>query len=284
MHECLNSKEKMNKNIAKAFEQAEKNNSAVLIGFVTGYCPDYETSKLILKTMAKYCSIIEVGVPFNTSTSDSAIIMEANDRAIANGATTEKVLKLIKEVKSEIENPPAFITMGYLNNIFQKGVSDFITKAKTNHIDGCIFVDANLGSPEDSELFEECNKNDIGYIKLVTPTNDESYIKDTLKKCNSWIYVVSYAGVTGIKKYNAEYISKSVQMIRKNSSDIKIGVGFGIKTQDDVKEVSKYANAVIVGSGIVKHINEGITKKLDGHIIAKNIGLYLSDLSKGLKK
>ena len=271
-------------NIKIAFENAEKNNSSVLIGFVTGCCPDYETSKLILKTMTKYCPIIEVGIPFNTSTSDSAIIMDANDRAIANGATTEKVLQLIKEVKSEIDTPTAFVTMGYLNNVYQSGTKNFIKNAKDHGVDGCIFVDANLGSPEDNELYEQCVESQIGYIKLVTPTNDESYIQDTLKKCNSWIYVVSRAGVTGFKKYETENIKKLTDLIKKNSQDTKIGVGFGIKSKEDVKEVGQYSDGVIVGSGIVRYINEGVENKLDGHKIASNIGDYLSELSKGLSK
>lgn len=271
-------------NIRVAFEKAKKNNTSILIGFVTGYCPNYETSKLIIKTMAKYCPIIEVGIPFNTSTSDSAIIMEANDCAIANGATTDKVLKLIQEVKNEIEQPTAFITMGYLNNIYQSGVKNFINKAKKHGVDGCIFVDANLNSPEDNQLHDECVKNDLAYIKLITPTNDEKYIIDTLKKCNSWIYVVSRSGITGFQKYNTENIKTSTDLIRKNSQNTKIGVGFGIKSKEDVEEVSKYADAVIVGSGIVKHINDGVENKTNGHNIAKNIEEYLVELSKGLKK
>ena len=49
--------------------------------------------------MSKHCGAVEVGIPFNTSTSDSATIMDANMRAIKAGANTEKIFKLIKRSK-----------------------------------------------------------------------------------------------------------------------------------------------------------------------------------------
>ena len=88
--------------------------------------PDYESSKQILIELSKYCDCIEIGVSFNTSTSDSSIIMSANDRAIKSGAKTEKIFQLIKEVKSEVKSDTAFVTMGYLNQIHVYGIDNYI--------------------------------------------------------------------------------------------------------------------------------------------------------------
>ena len=91
----------MNKNFQEMFARAKQEKKGSLIGFATGMDPNYKTSKKILKEMAKHCGAIEVGLPFNTSTSDSSTIMDANMRAIKAGANTEKIFKLIKEVKSD---------------------------------------------------------------------------------------------------------------------------------------------------------------------------------------
>ena len=93
----------MNKNFQEMFAKAKQEKRGSLIGFATGMDPNYKTSKKILKEMAKHCGAVEVGIPFNTSTSDSSTIMNANMRAIKAGANTEKIFKLIKEVKSEIK-------------------------------------------------------------------------------------------------------------------------------------------------------------------------------------
>ena len=120
----------MNKDFRKMFAKAKQEKRSCLIGFVTGMDPNYKTSKQILIEMSKYCDAIEVGNPFNTSTSDSSIIMDANMRAIKSGANTAKIFKLIKEVKSEIKNDIPFIIMGYLNPIYIYSIKKFAKSCK----------------------------------------------------------------------------------------------------------------------------------------------------------
>ena len=203
--------------------------------------PNYKTSKQILIEMSKYCDAIEVGNPFNTSTSDSSIIMDANMRGLNSGANTARIFKLIKEVKSEIKNDIPFIMMGYLNPIYIYSIKKFAKSCKDSKVSGCIVVDSNNNAPEDRKIFNELSKVNVSYIKLIAPTNDLPYIKESLKKCSSWIYVVSYAGITGSKKVNLSNVKKSIKLIRK-ASKIPVGVGFGVKTVQDVKNVSRLSS------------------------------------------
>ena len=272
----------MNKTFKKVFAKAKLENRSCFVGFVTGMDPDFNSSKKILKELSKYCDVIEVGIPFNTSTSDSSIIMSANDRAIKSGVKTSKIFKLIKEVKNEIKNETAFVTMGYLNQIHVYGIDNFIKACKKNGIDGCIIVDSNNEAPEDNKIFKELTKNNIAYIKLIAPTNDSEYIKQSLKKSSSWVYIVSYAGVTGSKQVNISNVKKLAKMIRKQSQ-IPIGVGFGIKTYNDVRKVSKLAELVVCGSSIVNKIKEGSEKGLRNINLAQFVGKYVKKLSQGVK-
>ena len=86
-------------NFTKVFEKARSENRAALFIFVTGYHPNYETSKLIIKEISKFADAIEIGNPFNTSTADSSVIMNASETAIKAGANTQKILDLVKEIK-----------------------------------------------------------------------------------------------------------------------------------------------------------------------------------------
>jgi len=272
----------MNKNFQKVFAKAKSENRSCFVAFVTGMDPDYESSKKILIELSKYCDVIEVGVSFNTSTSDSSIIMGANDRAIKSGARTEKIFQLIREAKKEITSDTAFVTMGYLNQIHVYGIDRYIKDCKKSAVDGCIVVDSNNESPEDELIFKGLTKNDIAFIKLIAPTNDSAYIKQSLKKCSSWVYIVSYAGVTGSKDVNLDNVKKLSKMIRTQSK-IPIGVGFGIKSQDDVKKVSRLADLVVCGSSIVNKIKEGNQNGLSNHDLAHFVGEYVNNLSKGIK-
>ena len=268
-------------NFTKVFEKARSENRAALFIFVTGYHPNYETSKLIIKEILKYADAVEIGNPFNTSTADSSVIMNASEVAIAAGANTKKILNLIKEIKSENTNA-TLACMGYLNPLYGYGIKRF---AKECLADSCIIVDSSLDCPEEQELFEEFTKKRNGSIvKIVTPQNDEDYIRACLARSLNWIYVTGYSGITGSKKYNIDSIKKSVALIRKNSKNIFIGCGFGIKTKDDVAEVAKHVDAVIIGTSIVDLIDKEHKKGSNAIELSKKVGQYVKELKKGLAK
>jgi tryptophan synthase alpha chain len=235
--------------------------------------------------MSKYCDAVEVGNPFNTSTSDSATIMDANMRAIQSGANTEKILQLVKEVKSEIKNNIPFLIMGYMNPVYIYSIKKFAKNCKESLVDGVIIVDSNNDAPEDKEIFEELSKINVAYVKLIAPTNDETFIKQSLRKCDSktGVYIVSYAGLTGSKQVNMENVKKSAKLIRKNSK-MPIWVGFGIRTKSDISKVIQVADAAVVGSGIVEIIGNGVKNKITNHDLVKNISEYLTELRQGLIK
>ena len=266
------------------FKEAKKNKKSLFIGFVTSGDPDYQTSKEIMKEMTKYCRVIEAGVSFNTSTSDSPIIMEANDRAIKSGMNLSKTFKLIREVKNETKSDTCFVLMTYLNPIIVYGIEKFISNCVSTDISGVIIVDGNLNSPEEKKLIEDLTKKDIGYVKIISPTNSDKFIQQSIKNCkNAWIYITSYLGLTGSKNVNIENVKKIVKTVKKFSKEIPTGVGFGIKTPEQVKEVSKYADAVICGSAIVNKIKEGQKKSLTGKNLATFVGDYVKTLSEGAK-
>ena len=171
--------------------------------------------------------------------------------------------------------------MGYLNQIHVYGIDKYINDCKKSGVDGCIVVDCNNEAPEDDQIFKGLTKNNMAYIKLIAPTNDDNYIKQSLKKSSSWLYIVSYAGVTGSKEVNLDNVKLS-KMIRKQSK-IPIGVGFGIKNYDDVKKVSKLADLVVCGSSIVEKIKEGTQKGLTKQNLAYLFAEYVKTLSEGVK-
>ena len=267
------------------FKEAKKNKKKIFIGFVTSGDPNYKSSKEILKEMTKSCQIIEAGQSFSTSTSDSPIIMEANDRAINSGMNMNKTFKLIKEVKRETKTNTCFVIMTYLNPVKIFGVKKFINQCNFVGVDGVIIVDSNLNSPEEKILINSFSKNKIGYIKIISPTNDDEFIKQSIKNCrDSWLYITSYYGLTGSKNVNINNVKAMIKRVRKYSKDIPVAVGFGVKTPSQVKQVSKYADGVICGSTIVNKVAEGHKKRLKGKKLATFVSSYVKKLSKGIKK
>ncbi len=267
------------------FKEAKKNKKKIFIGFVTSGDPNYKSSKEIIKEMTKSCQVIEAGQSFSTSTSDSPIIMEANDRAINSGMNMKKTFKLIKEVKRETKTNTCFVIMTYLNPVKIFGLKKFVNQCNFVGIDGVIIVDSNLNSPEEKILINGLSKNRIGYIKIISPTNDDEFIKQSIKNCrDSWLYITSYYGLTGSKNVNINNVKAMIKRVRKYSKDIPVAVGFGVKTPSQVKQVSKYADGVICGSTIVNKVAEGHKKRLKGKKLATFVSSYVKKLSKGIMK
>ena len=267
------------------FKEAKKNKKKIFIGFVTSGDPNYKSSKEIMKEMTKSCQIIEAGQSFSTSTSDSPIIMEANDRAINSGMNMKKTFKLIKEVKRETKTNTCFVIMTYLNPVKIFGLKKFVNQCNFVGIDGVIIVDSNLNSPEEKILINGLSKNKIGYVKIISPTNDDEFIKQSIKNCHdSWLYITSYYGLTGSKNVNINNVKAMIKRVRKYSKDIPVAVGFGVKTPSQVKQVSKYADGVICGSTIVNKVAQGHKKRLKGKKLATFVSSYVKKLSKGVRK
>ena len=267
------------------FKEARKNKKKIFIGFVTSGDPNYNSSKEIIKEMTKSCQIIEAGISFNTSTSDSPIIMEANDRAINSGMNMNKTFKLIKEVKRETNTNTCFVIMTYLNPVKIFGIKKFINQCNFVGIDGVIIVDSNLNSPEEKILINDLSKNKIGYIKIISPTNDDEFIKQSIKNCrDSWLYITSYFGLTGSKNVNINNVKTMIKRVRKYSKEIPVAVGFGVKTPSQVKQVSRYADGVICGSTIVNKVAEGHKRRLKSKKLATFVSSYVKKLAKGVEK
>ena len=74
-------------------------------------------------------------------------------------------------------------------------------------------------------------------------------------EAEGYIYIVSSLGVTGVRsKITTDIASLTAQV--KAASHVPCAIGFGISTPEQAKEMSQYADGVIVGSAIVKIIAE----------------------------
>ena len=174
--------------------------------------------------------------------------------------------------KNDQETP--IILMGYYNPIHKFGSENFVEKIKNLGVDGLIIVD--LPPEEDSELCIFCLNHKLHFIRLLTPTSDNQRLPTLLDNSSGFLYYVSVAGVTGSKVPVKQVVADEISRIKKYT-DLPICVGFGIKSPEDAKLLSSCSDGVIVGSSIVKMIEENSqTKEFD------RIGQYISELKQAI--
>ena len=258
--------------------QTFSDNNKKLITFVTGGDPDFKTSNQIIKTIINSgIDILEIGMPFSDPMADGPTIQLSSNRALQNGTNLDDIFKLVSNAK-KIKNTLPIILMGYYNVILHYGIKNFVKNCVSNRVDGLIIVD--LQPEEDDELINELRKHNIDLIRLITPTTDENRLKLILKNASGFLYYVSVMGTTGQKSANITELSKSISFIKK-FTNLPVVPGFGIKSAFDVKNVCKIAEGAVVGSSIIKIIENNLNDKTN---MIEQLGNFVKDLKEGTKK
>lgn len=235
----------MNK-ITQAFEGKK-----AFIAFVTGGDPDVETTeKLIFALEESGVDIIEIGIPFSDPVAEGIVIQQADERALANGCTVDKLFEMVKKIRGKVKIPLLF--MSYVNPIFVYGKERFMEKCRDCGIDGVIIPD--LPFEEKDEISAERAKYGITQVFFIAPTSHER-IETIAKDAEGFIYCVSSLGVTGMRSKISTNIAEMTARA-KSVTQTPCAIGFGISNPEQAREMAAVSDGVIVGSAIVKLIAE----------------------------
>jgi tryptophan synthase alpha chain len=254
---------------------------AALVTFVTAGDPDYDTSLKIIKGLPKAgADIIELGVPFTDPMADGPVIQAGGLRALANGQTLKKTLKMVKEFRVGDKTTP-IVLMGYYNPIYVYGVDKFLVDAKKAGADGMIIVD--LPPEEDDELCIPAMEAGMNFIRLATPTTDDHRAPAVFKNTSGFVYYVSVLGITGSKAPDLKSVKANVNRLRKHTT-LPICVGFGVKTAEQARMITKDADGVVVGSALVSAVANSLNKQ--GKATAKTpsaVHKLVAEIAKGVR-
>jgi len=265
--------------LKKKFDELKKKNKCGFISFITAGDPDFNTSYKILEKLPDVgVDIIELGMPFSDPMADGPVIQKANERALKSKMNLKKTFELVKKFRKKNIITP-IVLMGYYNPIHRFGINNFIKEIKKNKINGVIIVD--LPPEEDNELCIPIIKKKIHFIKLATPTTNNSRFKKILKNASGFIYYISITGITGANYKSNTKLEAEIKNLKK-LTELPIAVGFGIKNREDVKKLSKNADAIVVGSSIIKKVEEALKKKYNKLKLIDYVLSYIKNLSSTL--
>lgn len=258
--------------IEAAFSELKRQGRKGFIPFITAGDPDLQTTEELLIELSRAgATVIELGVPFSDPMADGPVIQRASERALKHGIAVADVLGVVANVRRSVETP--IILFSYFNPLLQFGMKRLANEASAAGIDGVLVTDL---SPEEAGEFEsELRANDLDMIFLIAPTSTDERLKLVAQHARGFIYAVSRAGVTGVRTSVSSEAEKLVNRMRQFSS-LPIAVGFGISTRDQVKDVQRYADAVVIGSAIVSEIERLQGASTD---LAKKIGERVGEFS-----
>ena len=236
--------------IAAAFAAAADEDRAALMPYMMGGFPDRETSAAVARAYADAgADLIELGVPFSDPLADGPVIHEAATRALEGGANLDAMLALGAEVAAELP----VVAMAYVNMVLARGQERFAGDLAAAGFSGVIVPDL---PPEDAgELRAALAQASLAFIPLVGPTTPAARRQSICEAALGFVYVVSDTRTTGERESLPAELADLVAAVREDS-DVPVAVGFGIGTPEQVAEVGRIADGVIVGSRLVRAVAE----------------------------
>ena len=257
--------------IDRRFAALKAEGRAGLVTFVTAGDPDLATSKKILAGLPKAgADLIELGMPFSDPMADGPAIQASSLRALKAGHTMRNTLDMVREFrKSDNETP--IVLMGYYNPIYVYPSEKFLDDAAAAGVDGLIVVDV---PPEaDDELCLPAVERGLNFVRLATPTTDDKRLKTVLKNTSGFLYYVSITGITG--SGSADPADVQLQVARlKRATTLPVAVGFGVRTPEQARAIAEGADAVVVGSALVRSIEDSLAQ--DGSATGNTAASVLS--------
>ena len=239
--------------LKEKFAALKASQRKALIPFITAGDPQPSVTVNLLHDMVKAgADILELGVPFSDPMAEGPVIQAACERALIHNVSLTDVLAMVKEFRQQ-DNQTPIVLMGYLNPVEVMGYEIFAESAATVGVDGVILVD--LPPEEGEDLVAALKAREIDPIFLLAPTSTNERMASICAMASGFVYYVSLKGVTGAANLDVQSVIEKVNQIRGHT-DLPVGVGFGIRDAESAAQVAAVADAVVVGSAVVKHVAE----------------------------
>ncbi len=246
--------------LAKRARSGGPSTKALITYLCCGDPDESESVDLAVACAEAGADVLELGMPFSDPTADGPAIARASQRALAKGGGLDATLRVARAVRARCDAP--IVLFGYYNPLFVRGETEVVKLAAEAGVDAFLVVD--LPIDESIPLRTIAATRDLGVIPLVAPTTrPERLTKITELAARfpvPFVYYVSMMGVTGgagamdvLAKAGAEAAKVRVVTGRPTV------VGFGIDSAAGAHAAGSLADGVVVGSAIVRRIEEGST-------------------------
>lgn len=218
---------------------------------VLGY-PDFDASRRLVDQMVLAgVDLMELQIPFSEPMADGPVILHANQKALAAGATVDRCLELTSRLTREF--PISFLFMTYFNIAFVRGVDRFAREMAQAGVRGAIIAD--LPFEEGAPLLAAMEREQLDPIFVFTPTSRPERLARIGERAKGFVYCAARKGVTGATTDFAA-LDSYLQRCR-GATSLPLALGFGVKSREDVAAITGKVEIAVVGSETIRVLDQG---------------------------
>jgi tryptophan synthase alpha chain len=238
--------------IAGRFEKRRAEGRPAFVAFLTAGDPSLDrTVEAALELDRAGVDVLELGVPFSDPLADGPVIQRASERALARGVTLARVLEAVGRIRERSELP--LLLFSYYNPLLQHGLERLARDAKAAGVDGVLVTD--LPPEEADEWVAAARAAGLDTVFLASPTSPPERLRKVAEASRGFVYAISRTGVTGERQSLSEDARPLVARLH-GLTRVPVALGFGLSTPEQVREAAAVADGVVVGSALVRFLEE----------------------------
>jgi tryptophan synthase alpha chain len=239
------------------FQDLRKRGRKAFIPFVTAGDPDLATTECLVQELRRCgASLIEIGFPYSDPIADGSVIQASYTRALNRGVRVDDIFALVRKLQGGMP----LVGMVSYSLVHHRGPETFLAQAQESGLSGAIVPDLPIEEAE--ELARLSRQRDFKLIQLVTPTTPRERARRIVELSSGFLYCVSVVGITGERSQLPPELLDQLRWLR-TQTPLPLCVGFGISTPEHVHLLRSAADGVIVGSALVRKLEQAPSKPLE---------------------
>ncbi len=260
------------------FDRLKRAGRPALMPFLTAGDPDLETTaSLVTHFLDRGANLIELGIPYSDPIADGPVIAASYARALARGAKLDSIFSMVQSLRLEVDAP--LVAMVSYSIIHRRGTELFAQAASAAGFDGLIVPD--LPVEEAESMLQVAGENGLKLVQLITPRTPRDRALAIARTSSGFLYYVSVAGITGERTEFPPDLVDNLAWLR-SQTNLPICVGFGISAPAQVRALAPYADGLIVGSAIVRRVEQAADRGQRGELLASNLGSFVAEMADAL--
>ncbi|MGW6588430.1 tryptophan synthase subunit alpha [Streptomyces globisporus] len=231
----------------RAFAAGHEEHRALLAAyFPVGY-PNFNQSLNTLHALAEHAGILELGVPCANPVMDGPVIRTATEQSLTAGFRLRDAF-LAARILSAASSVNLLI-MTYWGPVAAYGPQRFADEARDAGAAGIVVPD--LPTEEAPAWLAATRSAGIHTIPLPRHGAEDAELARIGASGGGMIYAPGLPGLTGSTDPLANDLEAFVRRARDLTA-LPVGVGIGVSDAERARAVSEYADAVIVGSALIR--------------------------------